>query len=167
MYVYYIYKDHISIYIYISECVCIARYCSCDTFWNASAKTIHYPCPRPCMREPIIKKTPAHAGFNRAHCTVPTNIVPCLLLHFANKFVVWMNSELWVTCLHGFTGLRKYCSAILSLPHNNWYLTSRLAFLGQCFVWLATAMLATNWLATQSTVQSDAPHPHWHQMPVS
>jgi hypothetical protein len=40
------------------------------------------------------KKTPAHAGFDRAHCTVPTSIVPCLLLDFANKFVVWMNSEL-------------------------------------------------------------------------
>ena len=40
------------------------------------------------------QKTPAHAGFDRAHCTVPTSIVPCLLLDFANKFVVWMNSEL-------------------------------------------------------------------------
>ena len=58
----------------------------------------------PCMRQPLYarttyyqtKKAPAHAGFDRAHCTVPTSIVPCLLLDFANKFVVWMNSELWL-----------------------------------------------------------------------
>ena len=90
----------------ISECVVIASYCSSDTLWNASAKTIHYPCPRHsrclvcdnhCMREPIIKKAPAHAGFDRAHCTVPTNIGPCLLLHFANKLVVGMNSGLCVS----------------------------------------------------------------------
>ena len=32
-------------YIINIECVCIARYCSSDAFWSASAKAIHYPCP--------------------------------------------------------------------------------------------------------------------------
>ena len=65
----------------ISECVVIASYCSSDTLWNASAKTIHYPCPRHsrclvcdnhCMREPnIIKKNTCACRIRQGplHCT--------------------------------------------------------------------------------------------------
>ena len=54
---------------FISECACIARYCSSDTLWSASAKTIAYPCPSQsrclacdnhCMREPHIIKPKKH-----------------------------------------------------------------------------------------------------------
>ena len=64
-----------------SECVCIARHCSSDTLWNASAKTIHYPCPRHsrclvcdnhCMRETnIIKNNTCACRIRQGplHCT--------------------------------------------------------------------------------------------------
>ena len=55
----------------------------------------------------------------------------CFFTLLTTLLFEWIRSYVYHQLPHGFAGLQNYCSAVLSSPHNNWYLTSRLAFLGQ------------------------------------